>query len=159
MATATATGVQLITIRLLWGPRIDIIRHPDDRPAEDLIRDRALEIAPGFRLPVAARGILTAEARLYLSDNWQQQPARWARIEIGTYFVADTQLVDTQAAAEAVRRPPSTIRRWALEGLLTRQGTDRAGRALYLLHEVHVADTIRRASRAGRPPTTQDEQR
>jgi DNA-binding transcriptional MerR regulator len=54
-------------------------------------------------------------------------------------------LVDTQAAAVAVDRPESTIRRWAHEGRFTRKGTDGGGRALYSLADVYRAAIERRA--------------
>lgn len=53
-------------------------------------------------------------------------------------------LVDTLAAAEAVNRPPGTIRRWAHEGLITARGRDRRGRTLYALADVYRAERARR---------------
>lgn len=46
-------------------------------------------------------------------------------------------LVDTVAAAAAAGRAASSVRRWAHEGRLVRQGTDRQGRALYDLADVY----------------------
>lgn len=47
--------------------------------------------------------------------------------------------VDTQAAAAAVDRAASTIRRWASEGRLTQRG-QRGRRKLYDLAEVYRLD-------------------
>ena len=54
-------------------------------------------------------------------------------------------LVDTLAAAAAVGRPAGTVRRWANEGRIVRQGTDEKGRAVYDLAAVYrAAATVRR---------------
>jgi len=55
-------------------------------------------------------------------------------------------LVDSISAAVAVDRPKATIRAWAHRGLITRQGQDAKGRALYDLAEVY-----RVAQRLGKP--------
>lgn len=56
-------------------------------------------------------------------------------------------LVDTDAAAIAVRRPASTIRRWATEGHLARHGTDNKRRTLVDLQQVYnVAATRKNGS-------------
>ena len=57
-------------------------------------------------------------------------------------------LVDVQAIAAGVNRPVSTVYRWAAAGLLTRHGTDHAGRALYDLTEAHNLATERPPRRA-----------
>lgn len=57
-------------------------------------------------------------------------------------------LVDSVAAALAVKRPASTVRRWAVEGRLVRHGKDAAGRTLYDLAEVYKVA-------AGNHPTKQ----
>ena len=44
-------------------------------------------------------------------------------------------LADTQAIAAFMRRPATTIRKWAHLGYLTRHGTDPKGRALYDLNQ------------------------
>lgn len=46
-------------------------------------------------------------------------------------------LVDSVSASVAVDRPKSTIRRWAHDGLITRQGKDAGGRTLYDLAEIY----------------------
>ena len=51
-------------------------------------------------------------------------------------------LADTQAIAVLTGRPPSTIRRWARNGWLTRRGTGEHGRALY--DPAEAADVTRR---------------
>ena len=56
-------------------------------------------------------------------------------------------LLDTQAAAMAVAVPAGTIRRWAHNGWITRQGKDPKGRTLYDADEV---DEFVKATRAGR---------
>jgi hypothetical protein len=48
-------------------------------------------------------------------------------------------LVDTLAAAAAVNRPAGTVRRWANEGRIVRQGTDKKGRTVYRLEDVYRA--------------------
>ena len=54
-------------------------------------------------------------------------------------------LVDTLAAAAAVSRPAGTVRRWANEGRIVRQGTDKKGRAVYDLAAVYrAASAVRR---------------
>lgn len=45
-------------------------------------------------------------------------------------------LVDTVAAALAVRVEPSTIRTWANRGKIEKRGKDRRGRSLYSLTDV-----------------------
>lgn len=60
-------------------------------------------------------------------------------------------LVDTLAAAAAVNRPAGTVRRWANEGRMVRQGTDKKGRALYSLEDVYRAAAN---LRYGRGPVT-----
>lgn len=49
----------------------------------------------------------------------------------------EVRLVDTGAAAVAVKRAPSTVRWWAHTGKLERKGTDKQGRALYDLGDVY----------------------
>jgi predicted site-specific integrase-resolvase len=60
-------------------------------------------------------------------------------------------LVDTLAAAAAVSRPAGTVRRWANEGRIVRQGTDKKGRTLYRLEDVYRAAAN---LRYGRGPVT-----
>lgn len=57
-------------------------------------------------------------------------------------------LVDTGAAAAAVSRPESTIRRWGHEGRITRQGSD-GRRRLWDLSDVYRAE----AAAAGNTPS------
>lgn len=59
-------------------------------------------------------------------------------------------LVDTQAAAAAVRRPAGTVRRWASVGRLKRYGQDEAGRTVYDLADVYrVAKSVQRNTPKG----------
>ena len=60
-------------------------------------------------------------------------------------------LVDTLAAAAAVGRPAGTVRRWANEGRIVRQGTDKKGRTVYRLEDVYRAAAN---LRYGRGPVT-----
>ena len=61
-------------------------------------------------------------------------------------------LVDTQAAAQAARVAPATIRSWAQRGHLQRMGTDHHGRTLYALDDVYK----HAATRPPRPQLVDD---
>lgn len=59
-------------------------------------------------------------------------------------------LVDTNAAAAAVKCKPGTVRSWASRGELASKGSDHRGRTVYSLAEVYAV-AARMGKRVGRP--------
>lgn len=135
---AAMSDLELVTVRMIWGASTSFVRQPNQPDVHTLIAARVLDLAPGFQAPRVIAGLITAQAAV-----WPLTSQRYARVVVGRYDCKPAQLVDTQAAAVAVSKPDSTIRRWALEGILPRAGKDQAGRTLYVLSDVHKAAKTR----------------